>query len=341
MLTFRLKSTCVCLSLLLHLASLCLALVRYFFVFDTHAHAHTRTHTHRRAHTHTEARTHTHTHTHTLRTTHGSSLCRQSVVSVPVRALQRQGRLLHGRGVAALQPVRRQPQRLSACVPNTHTRTHINTHPRTTHCMTSRCEKTGTLTHRQTPTPTRTHKLSDCRWALWRTSNKSKLCPSASKVVVGSDPSGGWGALAPGSSGVQLGRVVSLQCTAAPQGTSTSRTSASVTTSCRATRSGSGTTAPPSTRSGRAHAAPSSTWGRRRAPAQSRSTRSASRRAPPTPRVRRFSLPVLTSGVTGPDNDQDQTTTTLFGCSLVLKFQDQTMTTWDWTTTSCCVVLKF
>ncbi len=32
-------------------------------------------------------------------------------------------------------------------------------------------------------------------------------------------------------------------------------------------------------------------------------------------------------GVTGPDNDQDQTTTTLFGRSLVLKFQDQTMTT--------------
>ncbi len=33
------------------------------------------------------------------------------------------------------------------------------------------------------------------------------------------------------------------------------------------------------------------------------------------------------SGVTGPDNDQDQTTTTLFGRSPVLKFQDQTMTT--------------
>ncbi len=32
-------------------------------------------------------------------------------------------------------------------------------------------------------------------------------------------------------------------------------------------------------------------------------------------------------GVTGPDNDQDQTTTTLFGRSVVLKFQDQTMTT--------------
>ncbi len=32
-------------------------------------------------------------------------------------------------------------------------------------------------------------------------------------------------------------------------------------------------------------------------------------------------------GVTGPDNDQDQTTTTLFGRSLVLKFQDQTTTT--------------
>ncbi len=32
-------------------------------------------------------------------------------------------------------------------------------------------------------------------------------------------------------------------------------------------------------------------------------------------------------GVTGPDNDQDQTTTTLFGHSLVLKFQDQAMTT--------------
>ncbi len=33
------------------------------------------------------------------------------------------------------------------------------------------------------------------------------------------------------------------------------------------------------------------------------------------------------SGVTGPDNDQDQTMTTLFGRSLVLKFQDQTTTT--------------
>ncbi len=31
-------------------------------------------------------------------------------------------------------------------------------------------------------------------------------------------------------------------------------------------------------------------------------------------------------GVTGPDNDQDQTTTTLFGRCVVLKFQDQTMT---------------
>ena len=34
------------------------------------------------------------------------------------------------------------------------------------------------------------------------------------------------------------------------------------------------------------------------------------------------------AGVTGPDNDQDHTTTTLFGHSLVLKFQDQTTTTW-------------
>ncbi len=35
----------------------------------------------------------------------------------------------------------------------------------------------------------------------------------------------------------------------------------------------------------------------------------------------------LAPGVTGPDNDQEQTTTTLFGRSLVLKFQDQTTTT--------------
>ncbi len=32
-------------------------------------------------------------------------------------------------------------------------------------------------------------------------------------------------------------------------------------------------------------------------------------------------------GEPGPDNDQDQTKTTLFGRSLVLKFQDQTTTT--------------
>ncbi len=34
-----------------------------------------------------------------------------------------------------------------------------------------------------------------------------------------------------------------------------------------------------------------------------------------------------TTGVTGPDNDQDQTMTTPFGRCVVLKFQDQTMTT--------------
>ena len=39
------------------------------------------------------------------------------------------------------------------------------------------------------------------------------------------------------------------------------------------------------------------------------------------------SKPKDRAGVTGPDNDQDQTTTTLFGRSLVLKFQDQTTTT--------------
>ena len=33
------------------------------------------------------------------------------------------------------------------------------------------------------------------------------------------------------------------------------------------------------------------------------------------------------TGVTGPDNDQDQTTTTPFGHCVVLKFQDQTTTT--------------
>ncbi len=48
---------------------------------------------------------------------------------------------------------------------------------------------------------------------------------------------------------------------------------------------------------------------------------------------------VKRTGVTGPDNDQDQTTTTLFGRCVVLKFQDQITTTKDWTMASRYVVL--